>query len=38
MIQVSLHKKNRNKLTDIENKEMITKGEKRWRDKLGAWD
>ena len=29
--------KNRNRLTDIENKLMVTKGEVG-RDKLGVWD
>ena len=30
---------NRNKLTDIENKFMVTKGEGVWgKDKLGVWD
>ena len=30
---------NRNRLTDIENKFMVTKGERVWgRDKLGVWD
>ena len=29
---------NRNKLTDIENKLMVTKRGKRVRDKLGVWD
>ena len=30
---------NRNKLTDIENKNTVTKGERSWgRDKLGVWD
>ena len=28
---------NRNRLTDIENKLIVTKGE-RVRDKLGVWD
>ena len=31
------HLQNRNILTDIENKLMVTKGE-RGRDKLGVWD
>ena len=31
-------KKNRNRLTDVENKLMVTKEERRWgRDKLGVW-
>ena len=30
--------KNRNRLTDIKNKFMVTKGENRGRDKLGVWD
>ena len=29
---------NRNRLIDIENKLMLTKGEGRERDKLGMWD
>ena len=30
---------NRNRFTDIEDKFMVTKGEKGWgRDKLGVWD
>ena len=30
---------NRSRLTDIENKLMVTKGERGWgRDKLGVWD
>ena len=30
---------NRNRLTDIENKPMATKGERGWgRDKLGVWN
>ena len=30
---------NKNRLTGIENKLMITKGESGWgRDKLGVWD
>ena len=28
---------NRNRLTDVENKLVVTKGERRW-DKLGVWD
>ena len=24
--------------TDIENKLMVAKGERRWRDRLGVWD
>ena len=35
-IQVNLFK-NRERLTDIENKLMITKGE-GYRDKLGVWN
>ena len=36
MIQMNLL---RNRLTDIENKLMVTKGERgRGRDKLGFWD
>ena len=27
-----------NRLTDIENKLMVTKGERKRRDKLGVWD
>ena len=30
--------RNRKRLTDIENKLMLTKGEKGGRDKLGVWD
>ena len=30
--------KNRNRLTDIENKLTVTKGEVGERDKLGVWD
>ena len=29
---------NRNRATDIENKLMVTKGERGGRDKLGVWD
>ena len=29
---------NRNRLTDMENKLMVTKGERGGRDKLGVWD
>ena len=30
---------NRDRLTDVENKLMVIKGEKRWeRHKLGVWD
>ena len=29
---------NRNRLTDTENKLMVTKGERVGRDKLGVWD
>ena len=29
---------NRNRLTDIENKVMVTKGERRGRDNSGIWD
>ena len=29
---------NRNRLTDIENQFMATKGERKGRDKLGVWD
>ena len=29
---------NRNRLTDLENKCMVTKGERQGRDKLGVWD
>ena len=32
----SIHKTNR--LTDIENKLMVTEGEREGVDKLGAWD
>ena len=36
---MNLFLKNRNSLTDIENKLMVTKGEKGYgRDKLGFWD
>ena len=38
MIQRNLFT-NRNRLTDMENKLMITKGERGWRrGKLGVWD
>ena len=30
--------KNRNRLTDTENKLMVTKGGRERRDKLGVWD
>ena len=30
--------KNRNRLIDIENKLMVTKGEGEGEDKLGVWD
>ena len=36
MIQMNLQ--NRNRLTDIENKLMVTKRERMGRDKLGVWD
>ena len=36
MIQMNLLTKHR--LTDIENKLMVTKGERRGRNKLGVWD
>ena len=29
---------NRNRITDVENKLMVTKGEGGGRDKLGDWD
>ena len=29
---------NRNRLIDVENKLTVTEGEKKGRDKLGAWD
>ena len=29
---------NRNRLTDIENRRVVAKGERQERDKLGAWD
>ena len=29
---------NRNRLTDVENKLRVTKGERVGRDKLGVWD
>ena len=29
---------NKNRLTDIKNKLMVTKGERGGRDKLGVWD
>ena len=31
------HLQNRKRVTDIENKLMVTKGERRQRDKLGVW-
>ena len=34
----STYLQNRNRLTDIENKFMVTKGEVVGRDKLGVWD
>ena len=34
-----MYLQNRNRLTDIENKFMVTKGETcGWRDKLGVWE
>ena len=29
---------NRNRVTDVENKPMVTREERRGRDKLGDWD
>ena len=29
---------NRNRLTDIENKLIVTKGEREAKDKFGIWD
>ena len=29
---------NRNRVTDVENKLMVTMGERRGKDKLGDWD
>ena len=36
IIQMNLQ--NRNRLTDIENKLMVTKGEREGKDKCGVWD
>ena len=36
MIKMNLH--NRYRLRDIENKLMVTKGERWGREKLGVWD
>ena len=33
-----IYLQNRNRLTDIVNNRMITKGERGGRDKLGVWD
>ena len=33
-----IYLQNRNRLTDTENKLMVTKGESGGRDKLGIWD
>ena len=33
-----IYLQNRNRLTEIENKLMVTKGEREERDKLGIWD
>ena len=33
-----LHLQNRNRVTDVENKLMATKGEKAGRDILGDWN
>ena len=39
MKQMNFYLQNRNRLTEIENKLMVTKGEMGWgRDKLGVWD
>ena len=39
MIQMNLFTRQKNRLTDMESKLMITKGEREeWRDKLGVWD
>ena len=37
MIQMNLFA-NRNRLTDIENKLMVTKGEREGKDKFRIWD
>ena len=37
MIQMNLFTE-QNRLTDIENKLMVTKGKRQARDKLGVWD
>ena len=36
IIQMNLQ--NRNRLTDIENKLTVTKGEREGKDKFGVWD
>ena len=36
MIQMNLQ--NRNRLTNVEDKFMVTKGDRGGRDKLGVWD
>ena len=36
MIQMNLQ--NRNRLTELENKLMVTRGKVAERDKLGVWD
>ena len=36
---IQMYVQNRNRLTDIENKLVITKGEREWgREKLRVWD
>ena len=36
---ITAYLQNRKRLTDIENKLIVTKGKIRWwRDKLGVWD
>ena len=37
MLQIT-YLQNRNRVTDVENKFMVTKGERGGRDKLGDWD
>ena len=39
IIQMNIYTQNRNRLTDIEDKLLVTKGEKKvGRDKLGVWN
>ena len=33
-----IYLQNRNRVTDVENKLMVAKGDRRGRDKLGVWD